>query len=47
MNVRRYFMVWSNPVQTKQWDPRSEWQTLHGDRATVLAHKGPFTALER
>lgn len=47
MNMRRYFMVLSNPVQTKQCDPRSEGQNLHGDRATVLAYKGPFTSLER
>lgn len=30
MNVIRCFMVWSNPMQTKQCDPRSEADSAWG-----------------
>lgn len=42
MHVRRYFMLRSKPVQTKQSGLRSKGKTLHGERTTLLAHKGPL-----
>lgn len=39
---------WSGQTQCKQSNViQGVRQTLHGDRATMLAHKGAFTALER
>ena len=41
MHVRRYFMLQSKPVQTKQRDSRSEGKTLRGERTTFVGTQRP------